>query len=118
MIQNIEQTLDHYSFAVHPHGADMRDSLSPIQRKAGVTSLFDDLKEAGLDPQTTVLQYNMESADAEIAALLECSDTEDVVHIKRLRYSRGRPSPSSATSFWHPRRRAKTASPRLDCTSS
>lgn len=91
MIQNIEQTLDHYSFAVHPHGADMRDSLSPIQRKAGVTSLFDDLKEAGLDPQTTVLQYNMESADAEIAALLECNDTEDVVHIKRLRYSRGRP---------------------------
>ena len=29
----------------------------PIHRKVGLTSLFDDLKDAGLDPETEILEY-------------------------------------------------------------
>ncbi len=63
----------------------------PIHRKVGLTSLFDDLKDAGLDPETEILEYKVELADAETANLLECDEGTEVVHLKRLRYSRGYP---------------------------
>ncbi len=63
----------------------------PIHRKVGLTSLFEDLKEAGLHPETEILTYTAESADADIADLLGCDEDTEVVHLKRLRYSRGKP---------------------------
>ena len=72
-------------------GVGTRVTLPPIHRKVSLTSLFDDLKDAGLEPETEILQYKIQFAGPETASHLDCDDDSEVVHIKRLRYSRGRP---------------------------
>ncbi|MFT3945180.1 MAG: GntR family transcriptional regulator [Ancrocorticia sp.] len=63
----------------------------PIRREVGLTSLFDDLKSAGLDPETEVLEYKTQLAGPHMSAFFNGGDEEEIVHIKRLRYSRGFP---------------------------
>ncbi|MFT3945182.1 MAG: GntR family transcriptional regulator [Ancrocorticia sp.] len=81
-------TMDNYE---EQHPGRQTDTLEPIYREAGITSLFDDLKKAGFNPTTEVLEYTVAPAGAEIASLLDCDDNDEVVHIKRLRFSRGVP---------------------------
>ncbi len=68
-----------------------RVTLPPIHRKVSLTSLFDDLKDAGFEPETEILQYEIQFASPEAASLLDCEDDCEIARIKRLRYSRGRP---------------------------
>lgn len=56
--------------------------LPPTCRKVSLTSLFDDLKDAGLGPETEILQYKIQFAGPETASLLDCDDDSEVVHIK------------------------------------
>lgn len=72
-------------------GVGAHVTLPSIHRKVGLTSLFEDLKEAGLDPETEILEYEVKLADPDISGLLECKEGTEVVHLKRLRYSRGYP---------------------------
>lgn len=76
---------------IKEQGASTRVTLPPIYRKVGLTSLFEDLKNAGLSPETEILEYKVKLADADIADLLECEEGTEVVHLKRLRYSRSYP---------------------------
>lgn len=76
---------------LQPNGSAAHFALPPIHRKVSLTSLFEDLKDAGLHPKTKILEYKAELADAKIAELLECDEGTEVVHLKRLRYSRGYP---------------------------
>ncbi|MFT3943446.1 MAG: UTRA domain-containing protein [Ancrocorticia sp.] len=73
------------------HNTAAKDALLPIHRKVGLTSLFEDLESAGLDPETKLLDFTLGLADAETANLLECDEGTEVVQLKRLRYSRGYP---------------------------
>ncbi len=66
-------------------------NLPSIHRQVSLTSLFDDLKDAGFEPETEILEYKIETAGSEIASFLDCDDDREVVHMKRLRYGRGRP---------------------------
>ncbi len=72
-------------------GGGTRVTLPSIHREVGLTSLFDDLENAGFEPGTKVLQYKVECAGTETASLLDCDDNDQVVYIQRLRYSRGHP---------------------------
>ncbi len=85
------QNLANADLLSHQDGFGTRVSLPSIRREVGLTSLFDDLKKAGLEPETKVLQYKVEFAGAETASFLDCNDDDEVVHIQRLRYGRGRP---------------------------
>ncbi len=68
-----------------------RVTLPPIHRKVSLTSLCDGLKNAGFEPETEILQYEIQFASPEAASLLDCEDDCEIARIKRLRYSRGRP---------------------------
>ncbi len=63
-----------------------RVTLPPIHRKVSLTSLFDDLKDAGFEPETEILQYEIQFASPEEAASpLDCEDDCEIARIKRLR---------------------------------
>lgn len=80
-----------YGAPARTHVTDARDALPPIHRQVSLTSLLGDLKEAGFEPETEILEYKIEAAGPEIASFLDCDDDCEVAHIKRLRYGRGRP---------------------------
>jgi DNA-binding GntR family transcriptional regulator len=62
-----------------------------VQRRMGLTSLFDDLSGADQQPSTKVLLHELVAADAEVTERLGLRLGEDVVHLERLRLVRGAP---------------------------
>ncbi len=72
-------------------GSGTRVTLPHIHRKIGLTSLYDDLKDAGLKPRTDVLSYEVSLADEGRAELLGCTKGTEIVKIERLRWSNDEP---------------------------
>ncbi|MCF2706522.1 GntR family transcriptional regulator [Arcanobacterium haemolyticum] len=72
-------------------GSGTRVTLPHIHRKVGLTSLYDDLKQAGLAPRTDVLSYEVSLADSTRAELLACEAGTEIVRIERLRWSNDEP---------------------------
>ncbi|UCR89008.1 GntR family transcriptional regulator [Mycetocola spongiae] len=62
-----------------------------VSRKMALTSLFDDLARAGKNPGTEVLTHEVVPAPAEVAAELSVPVGSEVLHIRRLRLSEGKP---------------------------
>lgn len=62
-----------------------------VRRAVELTSLYDDLSTGGEKPSTSVLSLERVPAPADIAAELDLSAGEEVVALRRLRFTRGEP---------------------------
>jgi GntR family transcriptional regulator len=62
-----------------------------VKRPLSLTSLYDDLAEAGHEPSTRVLGIGPVGATAEVAAQLDLAEGTPVTLIRRLRYARDEP---------------------------
>lgn len=66
-------------------GQGTRVTARRVQRQLAPSSLYDDLRAAGQDPQTEVLTYELTSPPAEIAAALGLDSQAQTIHFRRLR---------------------------------
>ncbi|NEA12766.1 GntR family transcriptional regulator [Streptomyces sp. SID10692] len=62
-----------------------------VHRPLELSSLYDDLEEAGQRPTTTVLRATAEPAGAEVAAALGVAEGSEVLRVERLRAAHGEP---------------------------
>lgn len=62
-----------------------------IHRRVGITSLDEDLRNAGFDTRTDILSYQVLLAGPDEVSLLRCSEGEEIVSIQRLRWANGEP---------------------------
>ena len=62
-----------------------------IRRPVRLSSLYDDLKEAGQTPSTRLLAYEVVPAPAEVASSLQLSRGTRVLHFERLRLASDQP---------------------------
>lgn len=62
-----------------------------VRRPVRLSSLYDDLKEAGQAPTTQLLAFETVSAPSEVASKLHLSDGSRVMHIERLRFASEQP---------------------------
>ena len=62
-----------------------------VTRQVELTSLFEDLKDAHLEPGTVVLAHEIIPADAVVAAQLSVPEGEEVVYLRRVRTTDGTP---------------------------
>lgn len=72
-------------------GVGTRVTDVQIRRRVALTSLFDDLAEAGRQPRTRVLSFDRECVDRHAARMLGLPATERLVHCERLRLADGVP---------------------------
>lgn len=62
-----------------------------VKRQVQLTSLYDDLAQAGREPQTDVLLHSFIEADDAVAEDLGITPGDNVLHIERLRFADGEP---------------------------
>lgn len=62
-----------------------------VTRQVELTSLFEDLEAAQMNPQTTVLLREVVPASRKVADALGLSEGDDVLYIRRLRSANGTP---------------------------
>jgi DNA-binding GntR family transcriptional regulator len=62
-----------------------------VKRQVQLTSLYDDLLEAGQEPRTDVLVHSFAEADEAVAETLGLSEGDNVLYLERLRYADGEP---------------------------
>ncbi|WP_374199080.1 GntR family transcriptional regulator [Streptomyces sp. GESEQ-35] len=62
---------------------------STVKRPLELTSLYDDLEEAGQAPSTRVVHNDVVPASAEVAAALGIRQGDSVVRLERIRYANG-----------------------------
>ncbi|WP_124054314.1 GntR family transcriptional regulator [Arcanobacterium ihumii] len=79
------QELVNNGLLIRRRGTGTRVTPNHVHRQIGLTSLNDDLVQAGYATQTKVLSYTVHFADAENAARLECEEGSELVTIERLR---------------------------------
>ncbi|MBM7824680.1 DNA-binding GntR family transcriptional regulator [Arcanobacterium pluranimalium] len=79
------QELVNDGLLIRRRGTGTRVTPNHVHRQIGLTSLNDDLMQAGYKTQTKVLSYTVHFADAENAARLECDEGSELVTIERLR---------------------------------
>lgn len=76
---------------VRRRGVGTRVVNRKVRRSLALTSLFDDLRDAGQKPTTELLAREIVPADAEVAAALELAEGHAVTHIERLRRAGSQP---------------------------
>ena len=62
-----------------------------VKRQVQLTSLYDDLLEAGQEPRTDVLVHSFIEADEAVAETLGIAAGDNVLHLERLRFADGEP---------------------------
>lgn len=72
-------------------GVGTRVNPGHIHRRIGLTSLDEDLRNAGFETRTEVLNYQVVLAGPEEACILHCEEGAEVVRIQRLRWASGEP---------------------------
>lgn len=70
---------------VRRRGVGTQVVQSHVTRSVELTSLYNDLKNANLDPQTRVLEHRLLAANSSIAEKLGVSPGEEILLIRRLR---------------------------------
>ncbi len=76
---------------VRRRGVGTRVVQSRVRRPLELSSLFDDLRNAGQEPATTVLSNTVELATATVAEALGLAEKAPVIAIERLRLARNQP---------------------------
>jgi DNA-binding GntR family transcriptional regulator len=85
------QSLVDKGMLVRRRGVGTQVVHSRVARPLELSSLYDDLLAAGLEPTTRVLRNTRVDAPAEVAAALELPGSGQVTVVRRLRLSRGEP---------------------------
>ncbi|MCX5563455.1 GntR family transcriptional regulator [Streptomyces sp. NBC_00038] len=76
---------------VRSRGVGTRVVHNTVKRSLELTSLYDDLAEAGQEPSTRVVRNDVVPASAEAAAALGIGTGDNVVYLERIRYANGLP---------------------------
>lgn len=76
---------------VRKRGAGTQIAFHGVTRSLQLSSLFDDLSEMDAVPETRVLVNEIVGVPSEIASVLAISRQDQVLHLERVRYSRGEP---------------------------
>ena len=76
---------------VRKRGVGTQVVQGPITRSVQLTSLYDDLTGANQQPHTVVLANEVMPAPDDVAAALGLPGTHPVLHLRRLRFTRGQP---------------------------
>jgi GntR family transcriptional regulator len=76
---------------VRRRGVGTRVVQSRVRRPLELSSLYDDLKNAGQEPTTTVLSNTIEPASAAVAEALGLAEGAPVIVVMRLRSARNQP---------------------------
>ncbi|QDO38207.1 GntR family transcriptional regulator [Streptomyces sp. RLB3-17] len=85
------QTLVDKGFLVRRRGVGTQVVHSQVKRPLELSSLYDDLENAGQRPTTQVLHNAVEPASAEVAAALGIAEGGAVHRVERLRLTHDRP---------------------------
>ena len=86
----LQQVVD-LGMLVRKRGVGTQVAPVRVRRKVELSSLYDDLDTAGRQPRTTVLEYTVGPASAEVSEALEIPLEARVVTIRRLRYADDEP---------------------------
>ncbi|MHA6804193.1 GntR family transcriptional regulator [Salinifilum ghardaiensis] len=76
---------------VRKRGAGTQVAFSRVTRSLQLSSLFDDLSDMDAEPETRVIVNELIGAPSEIASVLGAGRQDQVLHLERVRYSRGEP---------------------------
>lgn len=76
---------------VRQRGVGTRVAPERVHRPSGLSSLHYDLKQAGKQSTTVVLSHEVLPAPQDVAEALEIAVGDDVVKLRRLRFSNGEP---------------------------
>ena len=90
MRRAMEQLVDQ-GLIVRRRGIGTRVVQPKVRRPLELTSLHDDLANAGQEPTTAVLRFETVGADANVAGRLRLEEGEPVVLVERLRSAREQP---------------------------
>lgn len=85
------ETLANRGLIIRRRGAGTEVTPRQVHRPMALTSLFEDLMEAGHTPRTSVLDWAAEGATPGVASALGISEGDPVVLIRRLRMIDDRP---------------------------
>ena len=94
------ETLTNRGLIVRRRGAGTQVTPTRVHRPMALSSLNDDLEKSGVDPRTTVLEWEIEQAAPGVAAALNIPVGSDVVRMRRLRMLRD--EPLAIMSNWLP----------------
>jgi DNA-binding GntR family transcriptional regulator len=90
MRQAIQHLVDR-GLLVRKRGVGTQVVSSQVRRPVGLTSLYDDLAESKIRPQTKVLVHEVVPARDDVAAALNIAPGDSVYHLERLRYAQEEP---------------------------
>lgn len=85
------ETLTNRGLIVRRRGAGTQVTPMRVHRPMSLSSLNDDLEKSGVDPSTSVLDWQLEPATPGVAAALSIAVGTEVVYVKRLRMLRDEP---------------------------
>lgn len=85
------ETLTNRGLIVRRRGAGTQVTPMRVHRPMALSSLNDDLEKSGVEPKTSVLDWQLEPATPGVAAALGLAVDTEVVYLKRLRMLRDEP---------------------------
>ncbi|CAL8968252.1 HTH-type transcriptional repressor NagR [Tessaracoccus sp. O5.2] len=94
------ETLTNRGLIVRRRGAGTQVTPTRVHRPMTLTSLADDMEKSGVEPRTTVLDWELETCTPGVAAALGLEPGAEVVHMRRLRMVRD--EPLAIMSNWLP----------------
>jgi DNA-binding GntR family transcriptional regulator len=90
-VRRAVQELVDKGLLVRKRGVGTQVIAPHVRRSVELTSLYEDLARSGESPTTKVLSIEREPAPADIAGELDLREGEEIVVVRRLRFSRGEP---------------------------
>ncbi|AXK46717.1 GntR family transcriptional regulator [Brachybacterium saurashtrense] len=88
--QGIQELVDK-GMLVRKRGVGTQVVQAPVSRQVALTSLYDDLRTAGKEPRTEVVEYRIGRPSAEAVSRLQLGAGEQVLDLIRVRYADGEP---------------------------
>ena len=90
-VRRAVQELVDKGLLVRKRGVGTQVIQPQVRRSVELTSLYEDLSRAGEQPATTVLSLERVPATADVAKELDLPEADEVVAVRRLRFSHGEP---------------------------
>ncbi|MFC7455845.1 GntR family transcriptional regulator [Brachybacterium sp. GCM10030267] len=88
--QGIQELVDK-GMLVRKRGVGTQVVQAPVNRQVALTSLYDDLRTAGKDPRTEIIEYRIGRPSVEATDRLQLRPGEQVLDLLRVRYADDEP---------------------------